>query len=124
MPIYEYRCNNCNKKSSIFFRSISQAEQGGELSCPRCGGNSLRKLFSRFAFSRAADEGQEIYEFDKMMSGVDEDDPKSVARWAKNMSREVGEDFGSEFDEAMERIESGEEPESVLDEVDKSNNGT
>ncbi len=120
MPIYEYRCNDCNRKSSIFFRSIAEADKGRELSCPRCGSPSLRRLFSRFAVVRgAASEGEEIYDFDKMVAGLDEDDPKSMARWARRMGQEMGEDLGPEFDEAMGRIEAGEDPDSVLDEVDR-----
>jgi len=122
MPIYEYRCNDCNRKSSVFFRSISVAESEKakkELACQRCGSAALLRLFSRFAMVRASGgEGEDIYDFDKMMSGVDENDPKSMARWAKQMSKKMGEDIGPEFNEAMERIESGEDPDAVMDEID------
>lgn len=42
---------------------------------------------------------------------VDENDPRSVARWARNMARQTGEDLGSEFDEMVDRMEAGEMPE-------------
>jgi hypothetical protein len=71
---------------------------------------------------RGSSEGEELYDFDRMMSGVDEDDPRSIARWAKKMGREMGEELGPEFDEAMERIESGEDPESVLSETGSDTN--
>ena len=35
-------------------------------------------------------------------AGVDEDDPKSVARWMKKMGGEMGEDFGDDLDQAMD----------------------
>jgi len=44
------------------------------------------------------------------LSGLDENDPKSVARWMKKMGKEMGEDAGEDFDqsidEAMEEAES------------------
>jgi hypothetical protein len=76
-------------------------------------------LFSRFAVGRSSrSEGEEVYDFDKMMSGLDEDDPKSMARWARKMGQEMGEDLGPEFDEAMGRIEAGEDPDAVMTELD------
>jgi len=32
------------------------------------------------------------------LSGIDENDPKSMARWMKSMSREIGDDAGEDFD--------------------------
>ena len=36
MPIYEYRCQDCRRRVSLFFRSFSDIED--EPTCPRCGG--------------------------------------------------------------------------------------
>jgi len=44
-----------------------------------------------------------------MMEGLDENDPQSVARWARTMSDKLGEDLGPEFDEMVERMERGED---------------
>ncbi len=46
---------------------------------------------------------------------VDENDPKSVARWARKMGSELGEDLGPEFDEMVERMEAGEMPDDLGD---------
>jgi hypothetical protein len=46
-------------------------------------------------------------------SGVDENDPKSVAKFMKKMGSEMGEDLGPEFNDVVERLESGESPESI-----------
>lgn len=123
MPIYEYRCNKCGRKTNQFFRSIAAAEQktGLAVQCGRCGSPDTRRLFSRFAVAKAApSEGEELYDFDKMMSGLDEDDPKSMARWARKMGREMGEDLGPDFDEAMGRIEAGDDPDAVMNELDNT----
>ena len=43
----------------------------------------------------------------------DENDPKSMARIMKRMGNEMGEDLGPEFDEVVDRLEAGEDPESI-----------
>jgi Flp pilus assembly protein TadB len=44
---------------------------------------------------------------------LDENDPRSVGRWMKKMSAEMGEDLGDEFHEAVDRLESGQSMEEV-----------
>lgn len=43
----------------------------------------------------------------------DENDPKSMARMMKKLGSEVGEDLGPEFNEMVDRLEAGEDPESI-----------
>lgn len=106
MPIYEYRCLTCGKRTSIFVRSMSSDVSA---SCEHCGGAKLKRLISRFAVHRGAggfDDGGD-------MDDVDENDPRSVARWARKMRDEMGEDMGPEFDEMVGRMEAGEMPDDM-----------
>jgi Flp pilus assembly protein TadB len=50
---------------------------------------------------------------ENLMAGVDEDDPRSLGRFMRKMSSEMGEDMGDEFNEVVDRLESGEPPESI-----------
>lgn len=43
-------------------------------------------------------------------AGLDENDPKSVAAWARRMGSEMGEDLGDDFDEMVDAMERGEDP--------------
>jgi hypothetical protein len=43
----------------------------------------------------------------------DENDPRSLGRWMRKMSADVGEDLGPEFDEVVGRLEAGESPEEI-----------
>ena len=47
------------------------------------------------------------------MPDFDENDPKSLGRWMRKMSDEVGEELGPEFDEVVGRLEAGESPEDI-----------
>ncbi len=50
MPIYEYLCRDCGKKSTILVLSISAAP---EPHCQYCGSANLQKLVSRVAVLRS-----------------------------------------------------------------------
>ena len=54
------------------------------------------------------------------MADVDENDPGSVARWVRRMSRQMGEPLDAEMETELERLEAGEVPEDV-DEAAGSN---
>lgn len=112
MPIYEYRCLDCRKKVSIFFRSMSAVDQA-ETRCPNCGGRNLRRLVSRVRMVRSEESRLESMADDTMLGGLDENDPKSVGRWMRKMASESGEGMPPEFDEVVDRLESGESPDSI-----------
>lgn len=112
MPIYEYGCYECRKRVNVFFRSFSEVETR-EPRCPRCGGTHLKRLISKVAFVRSEESRLENLADPGSLSGLDENDPKSIARWMKKMSSEMGEDLGPEFTEVVDRLEAGEDPESI-----------
>lgn len=112
MPIYEYGCYDCRKRVNVFFRSFSEVETK-EATCPRCGGVNLKRLVSRVAFVRSEESRLESLADPSSLAGLDENDPKSVARWMRKMGNEMGEDLGDEFNEVVDRLEAGEDPESI-----------
>jgi putative FmdB family regulatory protein len=112
MPIYEYGCYDCRKRVSVFFRSFSQVDTK-KATCPRCGGTNLKRLISKVAVLRSEESRLEGLADPGNLAGLDENDPKSIARWMRKMGSEMGEDLGSEFDEVVDRLEAGENPESI-----------
>jgi len=111
MPIYEYRCADCKRRVSIFFRSFSTTT---EPPCPNCGSKKLARLVSRVASVKSEDARLEAMSDPSSFGGVDENDPKSVARFMRKMGDQMGgEDLGPEFGEMVDRLESGESPEEI-----------
>jgi putative FmdB family regulatory protein len=53
MPIYEYRCEECGKKSSALLQTFSSPDPV----CPHCGKPGLRRLVSTFATVSSGDDG-------------------------------------------------------------------
>ena len=112
MPIYEYRCRRCRRVSSILVRSFSAAV---EPVCGQCGSTDLDRLMSRFAVLRSEEDRLDRMADPDRFGGFDENDPRSVARWARRMGAEMGEDLGPEFDEAIEQMEAGDMPDELGD---------
>ena len=55
MPIYEYRCNSCRRRVSLFVRGFAELR----VSCPDCGSTELNRLFSTFSVRAKSD--QDVY---------------------------------------------------------------
>ena len=104
MPIYEYRCEKCHRITSVLTTRVTEKV---EAVCANCGGKKMRRLMSRFAMPRSEESRMEALADPSRMGDIDENDPKSVARMMKRMGKEMGDEFGgTEFDEAVEEIES------------------
>ncbi len=110
MPIYEYRCNNCRRRVSVLVRTYARPTSAR---CDRCGSEDLRPLISRVSFVRSEESRLESLADPSNLAGLDENDPKSMARWMRKMSSEMGEDLGPEFNEMVDRLEAGESPEEI-----------
>jgi putative FmdB family regulatory protein len=53
VPIYEYRCEECGKRSTALLGSFSSPDPA----CPHCGKPALRRLVSTFATVSSSDSG-------------------------------------------------------------------
>ena len=105
MPIYEYRCGLCKTKFSLFFKSVALVE---EPHCSKCGSTDVTRLVSSFGVLRSEESRMESLSDESWMGDIDESDPSSIARLAKRMRREMGDDFGPELEEMAEQMASGE----------------
>ncbi len=112
MPIYEYRCNQCGRRTSVLVRNVAERDTAVS-HCPRCGSTDLRRLVSRVAVLRSEESRLDNLSQSPSFGDLDENDPRSMGRWMRQMSREMGEDLGPEFDEVVGRLEAGESPESI-----------
>lgn len=107
MPIYEYECVGCHRRTSVLTMRISEKV---EAICQHCGGSDMHRLMSRFAMPKSEEARLDALADPSNFGDLDENDPKSVARVMRRMGQEMGDEFsGPEFDEAIAEIESGKD---------------
>lgn len=131
MPIYEYLCPDCHRIYSFLVRRLDDPRTP---TCPRCGATNLRKQVSRFSMIRggregADDEGEapdplddprrerEMMRLMQDIEGVDDDDPRQIGRIMRRMHEISGEPLDERMEEAIRRLEAGEDPERVEEEL-------
>lgn len=117
MPIYEYHCLACKRRVSFFLRKINEPVNE---SCPYCSSKELQRIMSRFSSPKSEEARMESLADPGKWSGLDENDPKSLARFMKKMGREMGEDLGEDFDQAVEEaaheVDGGKRTDAGADE--------
>ncbi len=114
MPTYEYRCNACHRKVTLRYKTYAEYDEATPV-CMHCGSTDLTRLISRVAIQRSplgrlmnSDDVN-----DSAFDDLDADDPVALGRMLREMSAETGEDLGGEFEEVVDRLERGENPEDI-----------
>jgi putative FmdB family regulatory protein len=126
MPIYEFYCHKCNTVYNFFARSANTDKIPY---CPQCKRVRLKRQMSIFArVSRGKDQeesGEDMPPIDEakmekamaMLAGeaerINEDDPRQAANLMRKLSEATGLNLGSGMEEALRRMEQGEDPEQI-----------
>jgi len=129
MPVYEFYCNDCHTIFNFLSRRVNTDKRPD---CPRCGRPELDRQVSQFAVSRNRPESEEPMpgmpdldeeKFERAMmslagemEGVDENDPRAMARFMRKLSDATGMKLGP-MEEAIRRLESGTDPEQIEEEM-------
>ncbi len=74
--------------------------------CTHCGSPDLARIMSTFAVHQPVDSGMNLPS-SETLGDFDEDDPKSTAEWVKGMRRDMGDSFGSEYNDLVQQMDSG-----------------
>ena len=129
MPIYEFYCGDCHTVFNFFSRTINTSKSPA---CPRCQRPKLRRQVSRFAISKGQTEpaGNDdlpdlddsrmehvMEEFTRSGEGLDEDNPRHMARMMRKLYESTGMSLNGKAEEAMRRIEAGESPDQIEEEM-------
>ena len=111
MPTYDFICNNCNQRFDLF---LTFAEYGKKaVKCVHCSSKNVRRRMTKVRIAKSEETRMESMADD--FSGFEglEDDPKAMGQMMRKMGKEMGEDLPPEFDEVVDRLESGQNPEDI-----------
>ena len=112
MPTYDFICNNCNERFDVF---LTFAEYGKKkVSCMHCKSKNVRRRMTKVRIAKSEESRMESMadEFSGFEEGLEED-PKAMARAMKKMGKEMGEELPPEFNEVVDRLESGQSPDEI-----------
>jgi putative FmdB family regulatory protein len=128
MPIYEFYCEDCNTIFNFFSRTVNIRKKP---KCPRCHNKSLKRQVSVFAFTGKVKEGgdtddlpvdeskmeQAMMKLAGEAEKMNEDDPRQAANLMRKLSDMTGLELGASMNEALRRMEKGEDPDRIEDEM-------
>jgi putative FmdB family regulatory protein len=140
VPIYEFYCADCHTVFSFLSKTINTTKRPD---CPRCGRSKLDRRMSRFAVSKRRSEptsqehatnlrsvpgdlppGFDEAKMEHAMEtlaqeaeGANEDDPRQMARMMRKLYDTTGLPLGAGMEEAMRRMEAGEDPDKIEEEL-------
>ncbi len=126
MPIYEFYCEACHMVFNFYSGSVNTDKRP---KCPKCRTAELNRRMSVFSTlkRRSDDEGDDMdlpdMDEDKLERAMnllakeadhmDEDDPRQAAKLMRKFSDMTGMELGPGFQEALSRMEAGEDPDQV-----------
>ncbi len=124
MPIYEFYCNDCNTIFNFFSKSVNTTAKP---KCPKCKKKVLSRQMSVFSFTGNASEDsdpddmpfdetkmeQAMHMLAKEADNINEDDPRQAAGLMRKLTDMTGVELGSSMEEALCRLEKGEDPDQI-----------
>lgn len=113
MPIYEFICQDCHKRTSVLVRSVSESITP---TCHFCGSANLSRTVSSFAYHKSL---QTVWEDSGEPSPFPSDDyykdPRNIGRWAEKKFKEMGEEMPTHLKEEIQAAREGVMPEPLKD---------
>jgi putative FmdB family regulatory protein len=110
MPYYDYQCLDCSKR---FQKFLTYAEYGTvPVECPKCRSLNIRRRIGKIRVLRSDQSRMESLADPDNLADLDED-PRALGRMMRSMSHEVGEEMPPEFDEVVDRLEAGQNPDEI-----------
>ena len=111
MPIYEFVCNICGRKSSFFTRSV-HASLGPV--CSACGSMDLQRAFFVFAYHRSAKDAHEAYGPPPKYSDMNYyKDPRNIGRNVEETFQQWNIEMPDNVRDTIDAAREGTLPEGV-----------
>lgn len=118
MPIYNFRCKECQKAFSVTI-PLSEIDDA-DPNCPNCGAANPDRVIRRVSIVASEESRLDRLADPSKLAALESEDPREMGKLMREMAAESGEDLGAEFGEVVDRLEAGEPPESIEQSMDLS----
>ena len=127
MPIYEFYCKKCHTIYEFHSKSINTEKRP---LCPECGRVKLERQISLFSAPRHRGEEEDMPDMpipdmdesklaqamslmEREAESMDGEDPRQAANLMRKLTDMTGLEPGPGIEEALRRMEAGEDPEQI-----------
>lgn len=110
MPTYDFVCRHCGQNFDIFMSFTEYGKR--KVKCAHCGSPNVRRRMTKVRIARSEESRLDSLADDSALQGM-EDDHRALGSMMKKMGREMGEELPGEFDDMVDRLESGQSPEEI-----------
>jgi putative FmdB family regulatory protein len=129
VPIYEFYCEKCHMIFNFFSGSVNVEKVP---TCPKCKKTKLARQMSKFTTLKNRGNGEEEMPLPDMdeskmeqamnllaseAENMDENDPRQAANLMRKLTDMTGLNLGPGMEEALSRMEAGEDPEQIETEM-------
>lgn len=127
MPIYEFYCEPCHTVFNFLARRVNTEKVPA---CPKCDRQLQRQMSSFATIGRAKEAEDELpagfdeHKLERALGemvgeaeGLNEDDPGQMAKFMRKFTEKSGLDFGGAMEEAISRMEAGDDPDQIEQEM-------
>ena len=121
MPTYDYRCQDCGTRFSLYYKTYADYDQAVPR-CPQCESSALSRLITSVRFARPSRDYTSMSS-QEMLSVLDSGDSRQVGE----MFQQVGgtsPELGADFHEATEQLLKGESMDKVEKNLRESGDST
>lgn len=113
MPTYEFLCNDTQQIFEVYFRTYAEYDPTTVVS-PFTGSHDVTRLISPIALNITGGHLDALIHGDEgMLNELENADPETLGRALREIAAETGDDMGSEFNEIVDRLESGQSPQDI-----------
>ena len=127
MPIYEFYCKTCNTIFNFFSPRVNTEKVP---QCPKCKGGLKRQMSTFATIGKAREQSGDPFSdldeakmervFGELASeaeNLNEEDPRQMANLMKRFTEKAGLNLNDDMKEALARMEAGEDPEKIEQEM-------
>ncbi len=110
MPIYEFRCDDCERITNYFSR---KPDPKATAACEHCGSESTHRLVSSFARTYSREDVLERYGDPATDDKADIKDPRQIGSWVEKRFDEYGVEMPESAREMIDAAREGDLPDPV-----------